>query len=212
MVHTMIDYTVVTYTLGIYAAIVISPGPNFALVSRLSLQGRIVTCCGAIVGLALAATLYAFLAMVGLTAILSQIGWLARGVQIVGGLYLIYLGLSMWHASVQQKTPGQGDSERVQNSFISGLRLGSLVNLSNPKAITFFVGLYAVAVPPDASPETRVAILAGGAAIELGWYGLVSSILSQEPFRKAYQSGAEWIERLIGSILILFGVRLVLNK
>ncbi len=52
MDNISIDYAVVTYTLGIYAAIVVSPGPNFALVSRLALQGRKTACWGAICGLA----------------------------------------------------------------------------------------------------------------------------------------------------------------
>jgi threonine/homoserine/homoserine lactone efflux protein len=87
-----IDIAVVLYTLGIYPAIVISPGPGFALVSRMALQGERHKRNGAIFGLAVAATFYAFLAMFGLAAVLNQIGCLARAVQILGGLYLVYLG------------------------------------------------------------------------------------------------------------------------
>lgn len=207
-----IDYAVVIYTMSIYAAIVISPGPNFALISRLALQGRREKCSGAIFGLATAATFYAVLAMIGLAALLNEIAWLARSVQIVGGLYLIYLGMNAWWTSGRQQTEGDAAIYHPQDTFLTGLRLGTLVNLSNPKAIAFFVGLYAVAVPPDATTETRLAILVGGAALELSWYFLVSGILSQGPFRRAYQAASKWIERAIGSVLILFGARLVLDK
>lgn len=212
MIVFPIDIAVLTYALGIYAAIVISPGPNFALVSRLALQGRKETCRGAILGLAVAATFYAILAMIGMAALLNEIGWIARSVQIVGGLYLIYLGINGWRASGQGHALHNDGFFRAGRSFVEGIRLGTFVNLANPKAITFFAGLYAVAVPPDASLETRIAVLTGGAALELSWYGLVSSVMSQEPFRRSYEAGAKWIERALGTVLIFFGARLVLNK
>lgn len=83
-----IDFFVVTYTLGIFAAIVISPGTNFALVSRMVLQGRNQAAIYATIGSILATSFYAILTMVGVAAVLNQIAWLVRAVQICGGLYL----------------------------------------------------------------------------------------------------------------------------
>ncbi|WP_299549383.1 LysE family transporter [uncultured Tateyamaria sp.] len=94
-----VDLTVVLYVAGVYAAIVVSPGPGFVLVSRLALRGEGKVCNGVIAGLATAATFYAFLAMIGLAALLNQLGWLAIAVQIAGGLYLIHLGLTSWRSS-----------------------------------------------------------------------------------------------------------------
>ena len=210
-----IDTSVLLYTLSIYAAIVVSPGPNFALISRLALQGRISTSCGAILGLASAATFYALLAMMGLAAILNEIGWLARAVQVLGGLYLMYLGFQSWRTST-------GKSPEVENTpatsrphlqeLLSGFKLGAIVNLSNPKGIAFFVGLYAVAVPVDASFATRASVLLGGAAIELVWYGIVVGLFSRQAFQSTYEKFSVLIERVIGSVLILFGGRMVIDK
>ncbi|WP_244504739.1 LysE family translocator [Jannaschia faecimaris] len=197
--------------MGIYAAIVVSPGPSFALVSRLALQGERRRCSGAIVGLAIAATFYALLAMVGLAAILSQIGWLARTVQILGGLYLVYLGITAWKSSVKAGA-GQAPHPGKDRSFYQGLRVGLLVNLSNPKAIAFFVSLYAVVVPIDAHWTTRACILAGGALMELAWYWLVGKTLTRRVFRAFYVAWARWIERVLGTVLIFFGGRLILSK
>lgn len=208
------DHSVVLYTLGIYAAIVMSPGPNFALVSRLALQGRKRQSSGAIFGLASAATLYAILAMAGLSALLSEIGWLARAVQIGGGAYLIYLGLQAWRSSFSdpQATGLNDPVSEGERDFANGFRLGALVNMSNPKAIAFFVSLYAVAVPFDASLATRGAVLFGGAALELGWYNIVVSLLSRPAAQAAYARSSKWVERTIGSFLIFFGGRLVLDR
>jgi threonine/homoserine/homoserine lactone efflux protein len=82
--------------LGLYAAVVVSPGPNFALVSRLAVSGARPAAAGAILGLAFAAALYAILTMTGLGLLLTRVGWLASAIQIAGGCYLVYLGIMAW--------------------------------------------------------------------------------------------------------------------
>lgn len=87
------DFSVVLATLSVYVAVVVSPGPNFALISRLAVSGARGAAFGATVDLALAATCYAVLTMTGLALVLQRVGWLASLVQIAGGVYLVYLGL-----------------------------------------------------------------------------------------------------------------------
>ena len=209
-----IDLNVVFYTLGIYAAIVVSPGPNFALVSRLALQGRTYATQGAIFGLAFAATFYAILAMLGLSALLAEVGWLVRAVQIAGGLYLIYLGLVSWRSNEKGNIkPVTGThSTNTLSDVAEGLKIGAIVNLANPKGIAFFVGLYAVAVPLEVNMATRVSVLLGGILLELSWYNFVALVLSRRAPRKVYDNARLSIDRIIGSILIVVGGKMVLNK
>lgn len=129
------EIVVVTTVLLLYAAIVVSPGPNFALISRLAISGARQTAIGATLGLACAATLYAVLSMSGLVLLLTRVGWLAGAVQVAGGLFLVYLGVKGWlHRSAPNDV---GGIPLAQDSFARGLRLGLLVNLSNPKGIAF---------------------------------------------------------------------------
>lgn len=208
----MFDPHVVLTVLVLYIAIVVSPGPNFALISKLALRGEKSTAWGATLGLACAATFYGVLAMAGLSVILERIGWLTRAVQIAGGLYLIWLGIQSWrHAGAtgpEDGAEGVGMEQRKTTSFFRGLRLGGLVNLSNPKGIVFFVGLYAVAVPPDAAILTKITILAASFIIEIVWYGFVLVLLSSSPARAVYVRAGAWIERAIGIVLVAFGIRL----
>lgn len=201
--------TIVT-TLGLYAAVVVSPGPNFALISRLAVSGARPAAVGATFGLALAATLYALLSMTGLALILTRVGWLAHLVQIAGGCYLIYLGLMAWlsggpEATTRRQPAGSGGTAR-------GVRTGMLVNLSNPKGIAFFIGLYAVAVPPDTALWAKGVILLGGFMLEIIWYGLVILLLSSRPAKVAYERFGRWIERGIGTLLAAFGLRLISER
>lgn len=90
--------------------------------------------------------------------------------------------------------------------------MGLIVNLSNPKGIASFIGLYAVAVPPDTALWAKLAILAGGFALEIVWYGLVMVLLSSRPAQAAYERFGLWIERAIGTMLAAFGIRLTSEK
>lgn len=197
-------------TLGLYAAVVISPGPNFALISRLAVSGARPAATGAIFGLASAATLYALLSMTGLALVLTRIGWLAHAVQIAGGCYLIYLGVMAWLSSGPQAIDAQ--QSPGANGVWRGFRTGLLVNLSNPKGIAFFIGLYAVAVHPDTAVWAKGVILLGGFMLEVIWYGLVVVLLSSRPAKRAYQRFGQWIERSIGTLLAAFGLRLVTER
>ena len=204
------ELTVIPTTLGLYAAVVVSPGPNFALISRLAVSGARPAAFGATLGLAIAATFYAFLSMTGLALVLTRISWLASLIQIAGGCYLIYLGLMAWLSkSPDTMTPQQ---RSASGSMLHGLRMGVLVNLSNPKGIAFFIGLYAVAVPADTATWAKMVILLGGFMLEILWYSVVTLVLSGRTARQAYERFGRWIERGIGTLLAAFGVRLLSER
>lgn len=194
----------------LYSAVVVSPGPNFALICRLAISGATRTAHGATWGLAAAATFYAILSMTGLTLVLSQVGWLASLVQIAGGVFLIYLGLQSWLRP--RKEAGTYVSMPTHDAFSRGFRIGLLVNLSNPKAIAFFVSLYAVAIPTGTALGAKSIILLVGFALEILWYGFVIMILSTGPARCIYHRFGHWIERALGTLLILFGIRLMTDR
>ena len=204
------DAATVLTTLALYGAIVVSPGPSFALVSRMSVAGERRAAIGAALGLAMGATVYAVLTMTGLAAVLARVGWLARALQVTGGAYLIYLGVRTWlDASVLLRvTVGHGDT----SGLATGARRGFLMCLSNPKAIVFFVGLYAAAIPLGTALWAKSAILAGAFALEVAWYGTVALILSGRHVRRLYERGRKPFERMMGVVLAAFGVRLLLSK
>lgn len=204
------DLAIVFTTLCLYAAVVISSGPNFALISRLAIAGARSSAFGATVGLAIAASFYAVLSMTGLALVLTRVSWLAGLIQIAGGCYLIYLGLMAWLSRGTEAITSQQDG--VSGSAVRGLRMGILVNLSNPKGIAFFIGLYAVAVPPETAFWAKMTIVLGGFSLEIVWYSLVTVLLSGRTARGAYERFGRWIERSIGTLLAAFGLRLIAER
>ena len=203
------DVTAITTTLALYLAVTVSPGPNFAVVSRLAVSGSRRAAYGASVGIGLASIIYATLSMTGLAVLLREIGWLARAVQICGGCYLIYLGVTAFiGAGAMSKSSG---SVAVHSGWY-GLRTGFVVDLSNPKSIAFFIGLYAVAVPPETAIWAKVTIIAGCFVLETFWYGLVAAMLSTPAALAIYRRLGKSIERTIGVFLAGFGLRMIYGR
>ena len=146
----------------------------------------------------------------GLSIALTRIGWLASLVQIAGGCYLIYLGVNVWLGAKHSPSPERQGS--AHETALHGLRTGIIVNLANPKVITFFLSLYAVTVPVGSSVWTKLALLTGGFLLEVLWYGLIIVLLSTPPARAAYDRAGQWIERAVGTALAVFGFRLISEK
>jgi threonine/homoserine/homoserine lactone efflux protein len=179
------------------------------VVSRLAVSGSRRAAYGASIGIGFASIIYATLTMAGLGVLLKEIGWLARAVQACGGCYLIYLGVTAWiDAGAISKSGGPV----MPRSGWYGLRSGFVVDLSNPKSIAFFIGLYAVAVPPETAIWAKVTIIAGCFILETLWYGLVAATLSTPAALAIYRRLGKSIERTIGVFLAGFGLRMIYGR
>ena len=94
-----------------------------------------------------------------------------------------------------------------KNPFVVGL----LTNLTNPKAMAFFTSIFTLIIPPDAGRETYAAIIVLIAAMSILWFGIVTLGLSTPVMRKLYLRGSRWIDRVAGTFLAFFGLRLLLS-
>lgn len=204
------DLTAIIITLALYAGLVISPGPGFALISRLAMSESRQTAFAAAFGFAVGATFYGVLTMAGLVVLIERVSWLAGAIQVAGGCYLLYVGISAWCSSPASQAP---TTRRASpRSLRRGFRIGLLVDMSNPKGIAFFLSLYSVAIPAGTALWAKGVILAGGFALEVLWYSLVAVLLASGPARALYRRFGIWIERTIGTVLAGFGARLMLGR
>lgn len=203
------DLATVLTTLALYAGLVVSPGPGFALVSRLALSDARAEARACTVGFAVGATLYALLSMTGLALAIRQVAWLADIVQVAGGCYLVWFGVRAWRTAPARESATT--PQRPADAW-RGFRTGLLVDLSNPKGIAFFVSLYAVAIPPDTALWAKALIILGGFLLEIGWYNVVAALLSTPPAQRTYRRFTAPIERAIGTLLAGFGLRMIVGK
>ena len=73
-----------------------SPGPSFVVVLRESVAVSRRAGLFAACGIAVASFAWAALVILGLSVVLEQATWLYSVIRILGGLYLVYLGVRLW--------------------------------------------------------------------------------------------------------------------
>ncbi|WP_025159200.1 LysE family translocator [Leifsonia aquatica] len=148
---------------GLCLVLALTPGPDTFLVLRYSM-GRARDGFAAAAGCAVGSLVWAALVAVGLATLLEQSAELFRVVKIVGGLYLIYLGVSAFLATRRSAravtadpgavataeptdgngTPADGAPAVRRRGSAPSLLAGLLSTLLNPK-----VGLFFLAVVPQ---------------------------------------------------------------
>jgi threonine/homoserine/homoserine lactone efflux protein len=190
---------------AVFVPALILPGPDFVGVVRSSLTrgttAGLLTTLGVTVGLGM----YATLSLLGLSAVLVKYQWLTWAVRVLGGAYLVYLGIKLLRAK-----PGKMDDAAAQGPLRgNALLFGFFVTLTNPKAIVLFASVFATAVTAS-TPLWLMALMIGLVmASALIWYSIVSLFMSSAPVMRRFQNARHWIERIAGASFILIGGRII---
>ncbi|SMD09832.1 LysE family transporter [Rhizobium sp. RU36D] len=188
----------------------ISPGPSFALVSRISISGSRAEGLAAALGMGLGGAVLAGLALGGLTAVLQQAEWIFRLLKICGGLYLVYLAIRIVRGATAPIGAASSEPSGMGSVFRS-LRTGALVQLSNPKTIVVYGSIFAALLPQDPPLWLMAALLPAIFAVEAGWYAAVALVFSAPWPKQAYLRAKAWIDRAVGVVLGGLGLRLALD-
>ena len=190
--------------IGVFAIFIpalILPGPDFVAVVRSSMthgtRAGLLTTTGVSLGLCL----YATLSLLGLSAILVQYQWLTWAVRVLGGAYLIFLGIKLLRAKPQAIDLDPANAPSRHRAVLFGF----LVTLTNPKAIVLFASVFATAVTAS-TPLWLMGLMIGlVTASSLAWYSCVSLFMSSGPVMRRFQRARHWIERAAGVCFIGLG-------
>jgi len=190
--------------------VVITPGPDMAVVARNALAGGrgagIATTLGIVTGLLVWATA----AVLGLAAILRASSEAWAIIQLVGAVYLLVLGAqTLWATWVQRAPSGSASRRRIRIPTGSPFRQGLLTNLLNPKVALLFTSFLPqfVAPGPDAALETAIlaaAFLTMGLIWLIGLSVFTTSfgdLLRRPRVRRA-------LDTVTGVVLVALGLRM----
>ncbi len=189
----------------------ISPGPSFVFVARTAIALSRGDGIAAALGMGVGGVVLGGFALLGLFVVLAQIAWLDIALRLLGGLYLLYLAIRLWRGAGQTivvAANSQGRATGLARSFWLSLA----TQLSNPKAVVIYGGIFAALLPP-APPLWLSALLPVVILlVEVGWYVIVACAFSAERPRAAYLRSKTWIDRCAGAVLGLLGIRLILRS
>jgi len=182
-------------------------GPIGVLCIRRTLaEGRAM---GFVTGMGAAAAdgLYGAIAAFGITwitaALVSQQVW----IRVLGGLFLLYLGLRTFFSRPSDRAEGDRAAGAGGRGLAGAFGSTFLLTVTNPMTILSFVAVFAGlglgggASGPVAAALLVIGVVAGSAAWWLTLSGVVSLLRGRFDARSM-----QWVNRLSGAVITAFGV------
>jgi threonine/homoserine/homoserine lactone efflux protein len=196
--------------LAVALVVVVTPGPDMALVLRNTMAG------GRIAGLATSAGtcsglfVHAFAAAVGLSTLLLASSHAFTVVKLVGAAYLVFLGL---RTLLRAGDAGEAGAGTGSVDPWTAYRQGVMTNVFNPKVALFFVSLLPQFVAAGEGFEWRLLQLAA-LFIAMGFVWLTVYTLALHSVGGFLGRGSirRRIERVSGAVLVALGVRVALER
>ncbi|MBD9475503.1 LysE family translocator [Achromobacter sp. ACM01] len=184
---------------------VISPGPDFAMVTRNSyLFGRRTGLICAL-GIALGVQVHVFYTMFGVSLLAHYAQPVLQGIKLAGACYLVYMG---WKTFFNRTQVSRDLSARPPISDWQALYSGFLTNALNPKTTLFVVSTYTQVV----SPGTPLSWQFGyGLFMSLAhwiWFGVVAWSVSSPFLRRILLDHQLAADRVVGAVLMALGAGL----
>lgn len=201
--------TELLFVITITLLAVISPGPDFAMVTRnslmLSRRAGVLTACG----IGLGVLVHVSYTILGVGLLIQQSLWLFNAIKLAGAAYLIHLGIRMLRAR-----PGDAATEVAVTplSDAGALRNGFLTNALNPKTTIFIVSVFMQVVDPGTPLTTQIGYGMFIALAHVAWFGIVAMCFSAGAVRERLLVMRHWIDRAFGGMLVAFGVLLAFAR
>lgn len=190
------SWEALTLVLAIHAVALISPGPDFAVVTRLSIVSGRQTGLWAAAGVAAAIGGYVLICALGLSLVLAALPGLSRMLSVAGALYLAWLGVQCLRSKGQlpdAQPQGQGGK-----AFVTGF----LTNLLNPKAMLYFGSILSQALTPDLGTADTALLWSLLVGESFFWFGLVAVMFSSRRVLEWLRGRLKWFDRAVGVVLL----------
>ncbi|MGY4524210.1 LysE family translocator [Pseudomonas sp. TE21394] len=185
---------------------VISPGADFAMVTRSSYaQGRKAGLAAA-VGIALGVQVHVLYTVLGIALIISHSPPLFLAMKVLGAGYLVFLGYLL----LTRNSQVSADGEAGQAGLLVALRTGFLTNALNPKTMLFVISAYTQVVQPGSSLALDFAYGGFMSFAHWAWFSLVAVFFSSAVVREAMLARQQLVDRMIGVALIGLGLAVAL--
>ena len=187
---------------------VASPGPDFALVTRQSLRYNRKVAIWTSLGIGAGILFHSLLAITGLVLLITSNELFSTILKIIGSLYLLYLGVN---SILGSKEEGNIEEENTNTDKFNGFLAGLITNITNIKAILFFVTVFSVVIDTG----NNLYLLLYGAYMALAtfvWFSIISFVFTSEGFKSRFSSFLGLFEKIIGFTLILLSLQILIYQ
>jgi threonine/homoserine/homoserine lactone efflux protein len=189
------------------------PGIDTALVLRSVLSRGRRYAGGTALGIVTGALLWGAAAAVGASALLRASELAYRLLTLAGAAYMAYLGVSLLVKSFRRAAFEVAEAPALQSSLPRAYTSGVFTNLLNPKVGVFYLATIPQFIPAHTPPVLMgLGLAAVHGLLTLLWFtvlitgGGMASKLLRSP------RAARIIDRITGTVLVGFGVRLAFES
>lgn len=190
-----------------------SPGPDFILVSQQTLSNGKQAGFMVSIGIALGLSVHIAYSALGLAAVIANSSTALWAIKIIGGCYLIYLGLQGLRAKAVNEVNNVIEQKAIKkHSNLTAIAKGFLCNALNPKAPIYFVALFTVVLSPNLPTLHLVIYGVWMMILQLLWFSTVVALLSRPSVNAKFQRLGHWIDRVLGGAMILIGLKVLTSK
>jgi RhtB (resistance to homoserine/threonine) family protein len=201
-------FSAISVVVAISAVMVISPGQDFAMITRNSLlYSRRAGLIGAF-GIFSAIWLHVAYSLAGIALIISQSAVLYDFIKYAGASYLLFLGIK----SLISKDKGQVCKDPLELpslSDVAAFRSGFISNALNPKTTLFFLSIFTQVVTPETPYSIQLLFGFIIAIAHLFWFSIVAFFFSSQRLANKINGVKVWIERAMGVCLCLLAAKLI---
>ena len=188
--------------LAIHAVALISPGPDFAVVTRMSLVSGRRAGLWAAAGVATSIGVYVLVCAFGLSLVITALPHLSHALTFVGATYLAWLGIQCLRS--KGELPEATQTAPNAKSFVTGL----FTNLLNPKAMLYFSSVLSQVLTPELNTSDVVTIWLLLVCESLLWFGLVALVFSSTRVLAWIKGKLVWLDRTVGVMLMALAAKL----
>ena len=180
-----------------------SPGPSLAVVIRNNINYNRFAGILTSIGHGLGIGVYATLAILGLGIILQTNQTIFLIIQILGLVFLFFLGLLF----INQKN----SEEKIEvnpnqlNSFLQGFSIAII----NPKILIWFTAIYSQFIWIEATFVFNTILVLTASIIDAIWYIIVSLLITGYGVKNFLIERRIFIQKITGSVLIVISLSLL---
>ncbi len=186
----------------------LSPGPSFVFVARSAVSLSRGHGFATALGMGSGGCIYSIMAMLGLHVVFTALPMVFSLLKIVGGLYLVYLAFGIIR-SARQPFARDMKNETARRSLWQAYTFGLFTQLSNPKTVIVFAGVFSALLPQHIPFYFFLIIPTLAFCIDVAWYSFVTLVLSSELPRNTFLRFKFVFDGTAGCVMGLLGFKLI---
>lgn len=190
---------------------VMSPGPDFIMITRNTLIYSRKTGIYSAIGLGLGIGVHVIYSLLGIGLLISQSVILFNIIKFIGAGYLFYIGYKSLTSKGSHIMIKDEEKQKDVNK-IQAIKTGFITNVTNPKATLFFLALFTQVIHPTTPIIVQLFYGIEMMVMTALWFTVVAIIFSHHVVKKGFEKIGNIAEKIMGVILIGLGIKLALSS